>query len=231
MKFFGGSSNKKPSTKKQNSSSSSASRDYYAFEDPRDSHHPRSEPSSPTKSSAKSPAKKSSSSNRNSSHLDSGGHTKSKTSRLSRHSTDPGSSSSRRSKFDPDTHPLNLPPEERRRLSSLAQSAMSGSNSMDIDREPVNGGASSPPPQNDKSSAQANFSVPISNGTNGHTNGDAPAPPPHGSNPSSPTPTSKDDAEAYKAAGNRLFKEKNYAKAIEQYTKGMSGCSVGFVKF
>lgn len=91
---------------------------------------------------------------------------------------------------------------------------------MDIDREPVNGGASSPPPQSDKSSAQANFSVPIPNGANGTTNGDAPAPPPHGSNPSSPTPTAKDDAEAYKAAGNRLFKEKNYDKAIEQYTKG-----------
>lgn len=95
---------------------------------------------------------------------------------------------------------------------------------MDIDREPVNGGASSPPPQADKSSAQANFSVPIPNGTNGAaTNGDAPAPPPHGSNPSSPTPTATDDAEAYKAAGNRLFKEKNYAKAIEQYSKGTNG--------
>lgn len=85
---------------------------------------------------------------------------------------------------------------------------------MEIDSEPVNG-ASSPPPN---SSAQTNFSVPIPNGSNHE---DAPVPPPHKSNPSSPVPTPQDDAEAYKAAGNRLFKEKNYTKAIEQYSKGM----------
>lgn len=93
---------------------------------------------------------------------------------------------------------------------------MSGNNSMDIDREPVNG-ASSPPPSNP--SAQTNFSVPIPNGTASHE--EAPVPPPHKSNPSSPVPTPQDDADAYKAAGNRLFKDKNYPKAIEQYSKGM----------
>lgn len=209
MKFFGGRSSKKPSFKKHSSSNTFPSH----FDEREDSHHPRSEPSSPSKSPTKSPKKTSSS--RPSSHIDSP--KSSRPSRSSRHTNDSGSSSSsRRSKFDPDTHPLNLPPEERRRLSSLAQSAMSGSNSMDIDREPPVNGASPGSPQNP--SAQANFSVPIPNGT---SPGEAPAPPPHKSNPSSPVTTPQGDAEDYKAAGNRHFKEKNYAKAIEQYNKGM----------
>lgn len=78
---------------------------------------------------------------------------------------------------------------------------------MDIDREP-----GSPNP-----SAQANFSVPIPNGT---THEEPPAPPPHKSNPSSPVTNSLEDAEEYKAAGNKFFKEKNFAKAIEEYSKG-----------
>lgn len=138
--------------------------------------------------------------------------TSTRRSRLSRHSTDPGHS--RRHKIDPDTHPLNLPPEERnKRLSDLA---MNGG-PMDVDREPVNGAARASTPPNNPS-AQANFSVPIPNGT---AHDEAPVPPPHKSNPSSPTPTPRDDAESYKAAGNRFFKEKNYVKAIEQYSKGM----------
>lgn len=88
---------------------------------------------------------------------------------------------------------------------------MTGSNSMDIDREPVNGAPSTPPAN---PSAQANFAVPIPNGA---SHDEAPVPPPHKSNPSSPVPTPQDDAEAYKAAGNRFFKERNYAKAIAQY--------------
>lgn len=204
MKFFGGS--KKPNLKKPYEDESLDDRD--------DLPHPHTEPSSPAKSPTKSPTKKSS---RPASYVEPKP-SRSSSSRLSRHSTDPGHSSSRRSKIDPNTHPLNLPPEERKRLSALATSAMNGRNSssMDIDREPVNG-ASTPPPQNP--SAQANFSVPIPNGT-GKRDG-APTPPPHKSNPSSPTPTPLEDAESYKAAGNRFFKERNYTKAIEQYSKGM----------
>lgn len=149
----------------------------------------------------------------------------SKSSRLSRHSTDAGHSR-RSSKYDPDTHPLNLPPEERerKRLSAMSNSAMN-SNSMDVDPQPVNGAASPPPPPakgSSNASAQKNFAVPITNGSmapNG--NDEAPAPPPHKSNPSSPVPSPLEEAESYKTAGNRLFKEKNYAKAIEQYSKGM----------
>lgn len=209
MKFFGGS--KKPNLKKPYEDESPDDRDDFP--------HPHTEPSSPAKSPTKSPTKSPSKrSSRPASYVEPKP-SRSSSSRLSRHSTDPGHSSSRRSKVDPNTHPLNLPPEERKRLSALATSAMNGRNSssMDIDREPVNG-TSTPPPQN----AQANFSVPIPNGT-GKRDG-APTPPPHKSNPSSPTPTPLEDAESYKAAGNRFFKERNYTKAIEQYSKGMHCC-------
>lgn len=86
---------------------------------------------------------------------------------------------------------------------------------MDVDREPepVNGASS--PVSSPQPSAQTNFSVPIPD-----VDTQAPAPPPHKSNPSSPITTAEDDAKSYKDAGNRHFKEKNYAKAIEQYTKG-----------
>ncbi|KAG9257239.1 DNAJ domain-containing protein [Emericellopsis atlantica] len=250
MKFFGGSSNKKSSSSKKHAHSDSASsftnakgpdgtplNSGHTFplsppqeEHFRDSGSHRSEPSSPTKSSnnttTRSPTKKTFSNRDSVSSTSSHTEPASKPSRPFKSSRS-SEKSKRSSQFDPDTHPLNLPPEERRRLSSLAQSAMSGNNSMDIDREPVNGSTSrSGSPQN--ASAQKNFSVPIPNGTsnvetNGNSNGteSAPAPPPHGSNPSSPILTAEDDAEAYKAAGNRLFKEKNYAQAIQQYSKAI----------
>ncbi|UNI14029.1 hypothetical protein JDV02_000710 [Purpureocillium takamizusanense] len=237
MKFFGGS--KKPS------SSSSASKKHASSPNLDDRHHdsrqhPHSEPPSPTKQSTSSSAsatprsspKKSSrpasyrDSTRDRDPAASKSSSSPRISRLSRHATEPTSSSRRSSKFDSDIHPLNLPPEERKRFSALANSAMSGSNAMDIDREPpVNGNgaapsssSSPPPPVTPNPSAQANFSVPIPNGT---AHDEAPAPPPHKSNPSSPVPTPMEDAEAYKAAGNRFFKERIYSKAIEQYTKAV----------
>lgn len=66
-------------------------------------------------------------------------------------------------------------------------------------------------------SAQTNFSVPIPNGT---AHEEAPVPPPHKSGPPSPSPSSVEDAEAFKAAGNKFFKEKAYRQAIDQYSKG-----------
>lgn len=93
---------------------------------------------------------------------------------------------------------------------------------MDIDRE--SNATPSSPPSAPQPGPQASFSVPIPNGINTAVNGDgdnAPAPPPHKSNPSSPVPTTEDEAEAYKAAGNRFFKEKDYKNAIIQYTKAI----------
>ncbi|TWU75803.1 hypothetical protein ED733_004120 [Metarhizium rileyi] len=210
MKFFGG-SKKQPSTsasssRKHTPSSSVDDREFFPPQT-----QPHSEPPSPTKNLSNNTKHSSKRTSRPSSNRDlrdpatekssfSSSTSTPRQARLSRHSTEPSStSSSRRSKFDPDTHPLNLPPEERRRLSKLSNSTMS--DHMDIDREPVNG-ASSPASQSQSNpSAQANFSVPIPNGNHN----DAPAPPPHRSNPSSPVPTAQDDAEAYKAAAVDLF--------------------------
>ncbi|KAI5243176.1 TPR-like protein [Aureobasidium subglaciale] len=93
---------------------------------------------------------------------------------------------------DPDTHPLNLPPEERRRLSRLSAR-------MDQEKQQTNGNGTA-----DKAAQ----------------NGDAaPAPPPH----KTPTtlPPSTEDAEAFKAAGNKYFKAGDYTKAIQEYTKAV----------
>jgi DnaJ family protein C protein 7 len=202
---------------------------------------------SPTKSPTKSPVKKSDSPASRESHKQRPPRT------FGRHSTDPGSASSRRKKIDPDTHPLNLPPEERKRLSAL--SAMSDRNSMDAEKEPVNGGSSSPsstPPQQPPQAAPQpkpaqntnSFTLPMqekadsTNNTNG-TNGkividltkdeeDVPAPPPHRSQPQSPAQTAAEDAETFKNEGNKYFKAKEYTRAIEYYTKGeYHSCSIG----
>ncbi|KZZ95897.1 DNAJ domain containing protein [Moelleriella libera RCEF 2490] len=217
MKFFGG--NKKTSTSPPKKHTHNSSVDERAFAQSQARKH--SESLSPTRSingsHTRTPSKKTP---RPASHREPRETENSFASprhpRLSRHATEP-LSSSRRSKKDADIHPLNLPPEERRRLSKLSSSTMS--EQMDIDREPVNGTSSpaSSSSQNN-SSAQTNFAVPITNETQ---NDEAPAPPPHKSNPSSPVLTPLDDAESYKAAGNRFFKEKNYTKAIEQYSKAV----------
>jgi DnaJ family protein C protein 7 len=139
---------------------------------------------------------------------------KSRSSRsFGRHPTD----SSRRSKIDPNTHPLNLPPDEYKRL------AMSDRNSfdkMDVDKEnSAHPPSSPPPPQQQKS-----FTVPINspvNGTKPEPNGAGPAPPPHRSNPSSPVPSDAEQAENYKSLGNKSFKERQYKKAIKEYSQAI----------
>lgn len=130
------------------------------------------------------------------------------------------SSSSRRSKkHDPNTHPLNLPPDERdKRLSALSNmSNRSSVDKMDID--------SSAPPSSPPQTASTNGAVPVGSPTNGRktppTNGDGPVPPPHRSNPSSPQPSPADEAESYKNVGNKYFKEKDYKNAIVQYSKAV----------
>jgi DnaJ family protein C protein 7 len=68
----------------------------------------------------------------------------------------------------------------------------------------------------DQEKQQANGTSPVDKPTQ---NGDsAPAPPPH-TTPASP-PVSTEDAEAFKAAGNKYFKAGDYDKAIQEYTKG-----------
>jgi DnaJ homolog subfamily C member 7 len=154
---------------------------------------------------------------------------------FARHPSDTSSSSRKQKKIDPDIHPLNLPPEQRKRLSAL--SAMGDRNSMDVDKEPVNGGSpSSPPPQphpqaqsspQKKPSAptQSNsFTVPVTNGQDASANGAAPeqvpTPPPHRSQPSSPVQNAAAEAESLKNEGNKFFKMKDYSRAIDFYSKG-----------
>lgn len=55
--------------------------------------------------------------------------------------------------------------------------------------------------------------VQMKNGANGEER--SPTPPPHKS-----TGTS-DEAESFKLAGNKFFKDGNYKRAIEEYNKGM----------
>jgi DnaJ family protein C protein 7 len=219
MKFFSKISSKKPSSADEDEDDHSG---FY------DSSQPSSPTKSPTKSSgSRSPTKKASSSQRPASPTsrDSKPQSPRSSRPFARHPTDPG----RRKKIDPDTHPLNLPPEQRKRLSEL--SAMSARNSMDVDKEPVNGGnPSSPPPQpqqqrpSNSPSYQNSFTVPVTNGTEASTNGVAdeavPAPPPHRSQPSSPVQSEAEQAESFKNEGNKFFKAGDYTHAVEFYTKG-----------
>ncbi|KAF2680294.1 TPR-like protein [Lentithecium fluviatile CBS 122367] len=138
------------------------------------------------------------------------------------------STSKRSSRYDRDSHPLNLPPDELRRLSSSAMSAMADQPTpqpMDIDREVT----ASPPPSSP--AAQP----PKTNGVNGDEA--RPAPPPH-RYAASPPPQSANyaatpeaasppalpptiDAEEYKAAGNKFFKIKDFPAAIKEYSKAI----------
>ncbi|KAH7402223.1 hypothetical protein DE146DRAFT_652761 [Phaeosphaeria sp. MPI-PUGE-AT-0046c] len=137
-------------------------------------------------------------------------------------------SSRRSSKYDDDSHPLNLPPEQRKRFSAMSQMADQPTPTpMDIDRE-----ASSSPAPSSPAAAQA----PKANGVNGHDDS-RPAPPPHryttspppqGTNyaatPEAATPPAEAptiDAEEYKAAGNKFFKIKDYPAAIKEYSRAI----------
>jgi DnaJ family protein C protein 7 len=133
---------------------------------------------------------------------------------------------SQHTRYDPESHPLNLPPELRR-LSALSAMATNEypSKEVDMDRQQT----SSPP-------AAVSSSAPTTPSANGHVNSPfAPEVPPHrvptGPSPVVQTPVQKSqapppeskpqiDSEAHKAAGNKFFKAKEYAKAIEEYSKG-----------
>ncbi|KAM3070270.1 hypothetical protein ACMFMG_010106 [Clarireedia jacksonii] len=160
-------------------------------------------------------------------------------------------SHSQRHSFDPNTHPLNLPPDQLRRLSTLSRM----SEAMDVDAEsPRSARTTSPPPAPTPASQtnpQSNIPkapepAPKVNGTsapsngpinipmNGPANGPAnvpddeepppPPPPAHKSNPTSPqaiVPSPYEEAETHKDAGNRYYKARQYKKAIEEYSKAV----------
>lgn len=142
-------------------------------------------------------------------------------------------SSKRSSRHDRDSHPLNLPPDELRRLSS-AMAQMNDQPTpqpMDIDREFTSSPAPSSP-----ATTPAPPAIPKTNGTNGEQES-KPAPPPHRYTTSPPpqsatyaaTPEDANvpvqpptiNAEEYKAAGNKFFKIKDYPQAIKEYSKAI----------
>jgi DnaJ family protein C protein 7 len=114
--------------------------------------------------------------------------------------------------FDPDSHPLNLPPDQLRRLSALANMSEQQSQpvlptEMDVDSNEVNGATSSP--------------ADSTNDVNGTTNGKAPTPPEHKSpSPAPPPAPTEEEAEQWKMMGNKFYKNGEFKKAVEQYTKG-----------
>jgi DnaJ family protein C protein 7 len=126
-----------------------------------------------------------------------------------------GSSSFAFRRRSSDSHPLNLPPEELRRLSALRTANMGSP--REETTEPMQ--ESTPAPQQ----APGAFPQANGNGVNSEQSGESgPAPPPHRSASSSPAQSPAVDAEQCKEAGNKFFKAKQYDKAIEEYTKGSS---------
>lgn len=122
------------------------------------------------------------------------------------------------------SHPLNLPPDELRRLSrKMAQEGRPGSQAdvqmTDADAQPHMNGSTSPPTT---PGTEAPGAFPTSEDNNDQaTNGvkrdeevKSPTPPPHRNLPP------KMDPEACKAAGNKYFKAKDYDRAVQEYSKG-----------
>lgn len=134
--------------------------------------------------------------------------------------------SERKKNKNQDDHPLNLPPEELRRLSArMAKDEKRESMQMDMDVDvdvdsdvqPDAGSQISQPPT-PGSNAPGAFPSPEQNNS---ANGDSreptksPTPPPHRVNTQP-----KIDPEAAKASGNKYFKNKDYKRAIAEYSKG-----------
>jgi len=132
----------------------------------------------------------------------------------------------RRKSKNQDEHPLNLPPEDLRRLSArLARDEKRSPTHLDVD---MSDNASSEAQADSGSSPHSQPPTPGDNtpgafpSSEAQTNGDhsredtmSPPPPPHRVNTQP-----KMDPEAAKAAGNKFFKAKDYGRAVVEYTKG-----------
>ena len=130
----------------------------------------------------------------------------------------------KKEKDNRDSHPLNLPPDELRRLSAAMAAQEGARDLMEIDSSNV-----AVPSQNAESPMSPLTTAPGAdlenangtvNGLNGdHAYGKSPTPPPHRV---SVVEKPVIDAEAAKAAGNKFFKAKDFSRAITEYTKGSS---------
>jgi DnaJ homolog subfamily C member 7 len=128
----------------------------------------------------------------------------------------------KKAKLDEDSHPLNLPPDELKRLSAaMAREEARIATPMDLDTDEqtfTNGASTSQPPSPSKDIPGA-FADPDTNHSANDEESEgakSPTPPPHKT-----PPPPKVDPEACKAAGNKFFKAKDYDRAIQEYTKGM----------
>lgn len=143
----------------------------------------------------------------------------------------------KKTKSDPDTHPLNLPPDQLRKLTlQMARQeaeaeayANNESASAEKDVPETNNNeftlpqGTSPPANSSKNAPEPSPEAAgegTTNGVNGHDER-SPTPPPHRT-----PPPPKVDPEACKAAGNKFFKAKDYERAIEEYSKGKSPIGV-----
>jgi len=137
---------------------------------------------------------------------------------LMRKKGSPTKKDKKKERKDRDLHPLNLPPDELRRLSELArrESARSG---MEVDgtaQQGVHSPVAASPPATPSSAAPGAFPD-----TGGVTNGlhppdeKSPSPPPHKVPAKPPT-----DPEACKVAGNKFFRARDFSRAIAEYSKG-----------
>ncbi len=125
----------------------------------------------------------------------------------------PKKSDKKKSKPDPNSHPLNLPPDELRRLSAaMAREEARNSTPMDVENEDSMTNRSSAP-QTPSHDAPGAFPDAGANGFSDHDE-KSPTPPPH------QPPPPKVDPEACKAAGNKFFKAKDYDRAVQEYSKG-----------
>ncbi|KAL8901463.1 MAG: hypothetical protein Q9207_005186 [Kuettlingeria erythrocarpa] len=125
--------------------------------------------------------------------------------------------------FSADTHPLNLPPDEREKRRSAMSAQSDPPTPMEVDQNgDASSAASTPPPtapitypDTDDAADDGDFERTTS-----------PIPPPHRFiPPTSPPPAPPKpsiDAEACKALGNKYFKNKDYLKAIAEYTKALA---------
>ncbi|RKF73138.1 DnaJ-like protein subfamily C member 7-like protein [Golovinomyces cichoracearum] len=123
--------------------------------------------------------------------------------------------------FGLDSHPLNLPPEQRRHFSELSK--MPDPERMDEDTEVPNAGLTPSPRAKPKSTTSSDNTAKINDTVAANVKG--PVPPPHRSNATSPvliTTTPAEEAEIYKSAGNKHYRAKEYKKAIDEYTKAVN---------
>lgn len=123
-----------------------------------------------------------------------------------------------------DTHPLNLPPEEReKRRSALiasekayATGGMSESHDGDQQQEQHQH-------MEEDESPMVGMSSPATSAAQSDEMDSSPMPPPHKSTPDTPPEENDNEelAESYKATGNKFFKAGDYKKAVTEYTRAI----------